>query len=933
MRGTKISNRHSLHISERAAALFHGDCMGPFRIKTQSGKRYMLVLVCDFTRMVFAFLLRSTSEFFETFKSFHSHLQALFRFDKPIAFLKLDGAKYFNKTLVVDMCTKLGIRPLLSPRGTPQYNPVAERAQLTLLDGARAMGVHGGAPTSTWGYGVTQMALITNLMPRKYRDKTIGRPIDKWPACEMSQVTLAHLRVMYCAAYKHSRSQESNPDKLGPKARKMLHAGWSMRYMSYRLLDGRTMYHSADVDFDEQDLPLKKNNPTSIATRNDDEFGALEIPPNAQPRGIASDPARPRRQAVPSAAALESLASEADLRAMFDAEPRQQGDRAPHTARGRRGRRRVREPSSPPFTDEDASDYDAEAESHTDNDDLPDEGDELGGHDPAALSYPGEFDGHAAWLSIVNETPAPIADPLTRRNAYESDQREEWKKAEELEMRTLIERGTWKLVERKHLRPGTKVMKSKWIYKIKWSPLNSGEIDKFKARFIVRGFGLTQGVHYGNSNAATVEAMTVKIFWYLVCVFKLNVRSSDFRSFFLEGDPDHAMYCEQAEGYEQGEKGRFVLLLLKGLYGTPPAPYFAQRKFDAIMKKLGFTKLMNDSRCFMLSDKRGVCIVINHVDDCVYGFNNPAMANELEAAWKKVFTCTIDYKPRTYLSTVIDLDRTAQTVHLSQAHKIQELLKLTGMDQCNSVSTPACISLQRKNEVEALPREQNKTYMTVVGKLIYISSARPDIAYAVNARCRRMSASDENDDLEAKRILRYLQGTATHRLKFDAKIAEHTRFFAYSDASFADAPGAKSTGATTITVGKAKNHSHCNIIAHHSFTQQIPAESAAEAELYSVCETAKSVQHVRNLAAELGLPQREPTTIYTDSNAVIDGLKSPDKARTRHYRRRQWKLRYLIMHRIISIVKVHTDENIADLGTKALGATKHAHFCKKFLAI
>jgi hypothetical protein len=320
---------------------------------------------------------------------------------------------------------------------------------------------------------------------------------------------------------------------------------------------------------------------------------------------------------------------------------------------------------------------------------------------------------------------------------------------------------------------------------------------------------------------------------------------------------------------------------------------------------------------------------MNHIDDCQYAWSNRVLVDELEYAWKQTFKCTITHEPRDYLSTVIEYQRAAKIMYLSQAHKIQGLLKMTGMAESNSVATPACPSLERKSELEDLPRKQDQGYMAAVGKLIYIATMRPDIAYAVNTRCRRMSASDANDDLHVKRLLRYLRGTTNKRLKFDANVKEPSRLFCLADSSFADAPGAKSTGSYMLTMGRVEGH--CNVICFRSFTQRMPAESSAEAELISVHEAAKAVQWGRNLLSELGLPQTEPTIIYTDNNAVIDGLKTPDKARTRHYRRRQWKLRYLMMHRVIALAKIDTKDNVSDLGTKALGKAKHEHFCSKFL--
>ena len=73
------------HEAPRAAYLFHSDLAGPFRVQTRSGKRYALILVDDYSRRIFLYMLRSPSDFLPLFKHFSSHLEAEFGRDKVIA--------------------------------------------------------------------------------------------------------------------------------------------------------------------------------------------------------------------------------------------------------------------------------------------------------------------------------------------------------------------------------------------------------------------------------------------------------------------------------------------------------------------------------------------------------------------------------------------------------------------------------------------------------------------------------------------------------------------------------------------------------------------------------------------------------------------------------------------------------------------------------
>lgn len=85
-------------------------------------------------------------------------------------------------------------------------------------------------------------------------------------------------------------------------------------------------------------------------------------------------------------------------------------------------------------------------------------------------------------------------EPLSYENALESIERDEWIKAMDDEYKSLCENHTWDLVT---LPQGRKVIDNKWVYKIKHKP--SGQIERFKARLVIRGFTQKFGVDYGET--------------------------------------------------------------------------------------------------------------------------------------------------------------------------------------------------------------------------------------------------------------------------------------------------------------------------------------------------------------------------------------------------------------------------------------------------
>ena len=68
------------------------------------------------------------------------------------------------------------------------------------------------------------------------------------------------------------------------------------------------------------------------------------------------------------------------------------------------------------------------------------------------------------------------------------------------EMASLKDNNVYRVVDR---RPGVKVVKCKWVFRVKKNA--NGEGDKYKGRVVAKGFGQVEGVDYDQTFSSTVR--------------------------------------------------------------------------------------------------------------------------------------------------------------------------------------------------------------------------------------------------------------------------------------------------------------------------------------------------------------------------------------------------------------------------------------------
>ena len=167
-----------------------------------------------------------------------------------------------------------------------------------------------------------------------------------------------------------------------------------------------------------------------------------------------------------------------------------------------------------------------------------------------------------------------------------------------------------------------------------------------------------------------------------------------------------------------------------------------------------------------------------------------------------------------------------------------------------------------------------------------------------------------------KRIRRYLKGTKTVGLKMNK--AESLTLEAYSDSDFAGEPEMNDHPMRSLG-GQVNFLEGIGLIHAESSLQSCIARSTGEAEYMGSGKTAQFCSGFRQLLAEIGFPQSEPTTIFADNQAAIAMVKSKvSGATTRHIKLHHHYIRELAEAKEIKLEYCPTEQMIADIMTKAL---------------
>ncbi|GKE84985.1 retrovirus-related pol polyprotein from transposon TNT 1-94 [Tanacetum coccineum] len=140
--------------------LLHMDLCGPMRVASVNGKKYILVIVDDYSRFTWVKCLRSKYEALDFIIKFLKMIQV--RLKVPIRRIRIDnGTEFVNQTLY-EYYEKIDISHETSVACSPQQNGVVKRRNRTLIKATRTMLIYAKALLFLWAEVVATACYTQN---------------------------------------------------------------------------------------------------------------------------------------------------------------------------------------------------------------------------------------------------------------------------------------------------------------------------------------------------------------------------------------------------------------------------------------------------------------------------------------------------------------------------------------------------------------------------------------------------------------------------------------------------------------------------------------------------------------------------------------------------------------------------------------------------
>ncbi|GJS41131.1 uncharacterized mitochondrial protein-like protein [Tanacetum coccineum] len=287
-------------------------------------------------------------------------------------------------------------------------------------------------------------------------------------------------------------------------------------------------------------------------------------------------------------------------------------------------------------------------------------------------------------------------------------------------------------------------------------------------------------------------------------------------------------------------------------------------------KDNGFQRGKIDKTLFIKRYKGDILLVQVYVDDIIFGSTKKELCNAFEKLMHEKFQMSSMGELTFFLG--LQVQQKKDGIFISQDKYVGEILKKFGFIEVKTAST---LMETQKPLLKDEDGEEVDVHMyrSMIGSLMYLTSSRPDIMFAVCA-CARYQVNPKVSHLHAvKRIFRYLKGQPKLGLWYPKD--SPFDLVAYTDSDYAGASlDRKSTTGGCQFLG-------CRLISWQCKKQTVVANSTTEAEYVAASSCCGQVLWIQNQLLD-----------YGDCNEK----------------------------KLIQMVKIHTDKNVADLLTKAFDA-------------
>lgn len=477
---------------------------------------------------------------------------------------------------------------------------------------------------------------------------------------------------------------------------------------------------------------------------------------------------------------------------------------------------------------------------------------------------------------------------------------EKWKKAMEEEMQCIKSNQTWTVVP---LPPGRRAVGSKWVFKTKHS--QNGEVHH-KARLVAQCFTQQYGVDYDEVFAPVASSTTLKMLLTVSGMRNYSLRHYDVKSAFLNGDLKEEIFMKPPPGVNENNK---VYRLKKSLYGLKQSANVWNLKLHETLLSNGCVQSPEDSCLYSHTSGGEVTYLLIYVDDILAASSSQKL---LKTLMKNVG------EAKNFLG--IEIHKNNEGFYeISQSECIKNVLEVTELKNAKVSQIPMDVGYHK---LVGEPLTSNDEYRKIIGMLLYLSvNSRPDIAAAAAILSQKVSCPTLSDLNEAKRVVRYLNGTQNIKLKMGSSRTKHDNVYAFSDSDWAEDRNDRKLNSGIICMFKGA------AVSWKSKKQTIVATSSAEAEYVALSQTVKELIWLKRLAECFGIKDKKALKVFSDSQSAIAMITKPKLGnRSKHIDTKYHHVKDAVSRSVIQLEYVPSEVNATDILTKPLGKNKVKQF-------
>nr|GEZ91442.1 hypothetical protein [Tanacetum cinerariifolium] len=799
--------------SRQRLHLIHMDLCGPIRIASINEKRYILVIVDDYSRYTWVHFLRSKDEAPKVIIKFLKRITVLLQ--SPVIIIRTDNGTEFKNQMLKEYFDTIGISHQMSSVRTPKQNEVVERRNWTLVEAARTMLIFSRASLFLWAEAIATACFTQNR-------SIIHRRFNKTPY-ELINGRKPDISFLYVfGALCYPKNDREDIGKPGAKGNIGFFIRYSADSCAYRIYNRRTkkIMETMNVSFDELSA-MAFGQPSATARTVSPAQEPQVRQTSTASTTIADTAPTPTNSSshVTNIPITSQDVNELNSNVMVDGNTFVNPFANSSTSTAASSSSQNVDPSNMHTF------YQPHPHGFQWTKDHPLE--QVIGEPSRPVMTKNQLrsDGDMCMYALTVSTMEP-------KNVKEAMTDPGWIKSMKEELLQFKRMDVWVLVPAPdNISPLT----LKWIFKNKHDEEQT--VIRNKSRLVVRGYCQEEGIDFEESFTPVAMMEAIRIFLAYVAHKSFTLFQMDVKTAFLHGSLKEDVYVYQPEGFIDADHPSYVYKLKKALYGLKQAPRAWYEELSMFLLQNHCFKGTIDPTLLIRRFYGDILVVQVYVDDIIFGSTHHRYIQLFSDLMKIRFEISMMGEMKFFLG--LQVNQSPYGIFINQSKYVLEILNKYGMESCDPLGTPIEIKDKLDLDQNGTPVDATK-YRSMIGALMYITSSRPDIVHATCLCARYQAKTTEKHLKEVKKIFCYLWGTVNTGLWYTKDSG-----FELTGFSNADYAGCKDTFKSTSGGAQFLGE---KLVSWSLKKQECTALSTAEAEyvyLFAIAISCNLVQHSR----------------------------------------------------------------------------------------